>query len=350
MTSGVIEALERQRAACADAGSPFYATLLAACIADIESGGPVANVFAGIADDEVPTLLPLRFLGGVHRLVLQRKAPRLALHYSSVGGDGDAAQCWPAFLACVQEHTTQLRADLAGPPQTNDVGRSALLIGALHLLVERHRIPIRLFEIGSSAGLNLLADHFAIADDRGEILAGPADADVVLRDAWRGALPPQVEIDIIERRGCDLAPVDIATVEGRERLTSFVWPDDVARFERLRAALTVAATDPIDVEIADALDFVGSIELKPGTVTVLWHSVVTMYMGRDERTALRAAIDCLHEQADENSVFAHVWFEPRRSEHVQFGLRMQVGAEREARVVAKAPPHGLPTTWLTPRR
>lgn len=346
MSPGVLESFARQRDACADAGSPFYATLLAGCIADIEADGPVADVVQDVDDSNVPPLLPLRFLGGVHRLVLERQAPRLALHYASVGGDGDASTCWPAFRACVEQNVDRLRDDLQSAPQTNDVGRSALLIGALHHLSARYGLPVRLFEIGSSAGLNLLADSFAVTDRDGRLLAGPRDAAVVLRDAWRGELPPSGEIQIVERTGCDLAPVDVATVQGRTRLTSFVWPDDRGRLERLRSALSVATTTPVEVQQRDAVEFVEALRLQPATVTVLWHSVVTMYMDRPTKAALRLAIGRLHASATDESVFAHVWFEPRATDHVRFGLRMQVGHEPDAQVVAEAPPHGMPAVWL----
>ena len=46
------------------------------------------------------------------------------------------------------------------PPQTNEVGRSAELIGGLLLFDREFGLPVRLFEIGTSAGLNLRAEHY----------------------------------------------------------------------------------------------------------------------------------------------------------------------------------------------
>ena len=70
-------------------------------------------------------------MGGVHRLVILGRAPGLAWFYPSVGGEGDPEDAWPAFRAVLDEHRDELRAGLDQPPQTNEVGRAAALIGGL---------------------------------------------------------------------------------------------------------------------------------------------------------------------------------------------------------------------------
>ena len=131
------------------------------------------------------------------------------------------------------------------PPQTNEVGRAAALIGGLlHLVADNDDRPLRLVEIGASAGLNLRADRFRVelADGRS---VGPAGSPVVLRDPWQGPLPPlRPRLVVVERLGCDVAPLDPATTEGRLRLTSYVWPDQLERLDRLRGALQLAARGP----------------------------------------------------------------------------------------------------------
>ena len=66
----------------------------------------------------------------------------------------------PISRCAASDHADQLRAALDQPPQTNEVGRAAALIGGLLILTHRFALPIRLFEIGCSAGLNLRADYF----------------------------------------------------------------------------------------------------------------------------------------------------------------------------------------------
>ncbi|WP_225992543.1 DUF2332 family protein [Actinomadura montaniterrae] len=122
------------------------------------------------------------------------------------------ALAWPAFRDVLARHATEVRAGLADPPQTNEVGRAAPLIGGLLAVAAATGLPARLLETGASAGLNLRADHYRLPFDGGG--HGP-DSPVVLPDAWRGAPPAAVPLRIAARLGCDLAPLDAAAPEAR---------------------------------------------------------------------------------------------------------------------------------------
>ena len=107
---------------------------------------------------------------------------------------------------------------------------------------------MRLFEIGSSGGLNLLADRFAFVDDTGTVFGDPS-SPVRLDPAWRDeALLAWPGLEFVERLGCDPMPVDATTTEGRLALTAYVWPDQQHRLERLRGALDLARTAPPRVQ------------------------------------------------------------------------------------------------------
>ena len=71
---------------CARHGSPLTAALLHGAADDDEAGGPTRELLAPVADEPSGSVVSLRFAGALHRLVLERKAPELALHYPSVGG------------------------------------------------------------------------------------------------------------------------------------------------------------------------------------------------------------------------------------------------------------------------
>ena len=116
-------------------------------------------------------------------LVLERRAGALGAYYPSVGGTWEPDGGTAAFLALLEKEPDAVREWLDQPPQTNEVGRASALIGGLlHLPVE-HRAPVRLFEIGSSGGLNLLADRFEYVDDSGQRF-GQNGSPVRLEPAW----------------------------------------------------------------------------------------------------------------------------------------------------------------------
>jgi hypothetical protein len=346
-TTAMVRRLRWQAASCLELGSPLYARLLDHVAADVLDGGPCAVVLAGHEEDPGPSALALRLMGAVHRLVLEQRAPALATFYGSVGGTADGEGVWPAFRNVVAEHCDKLRGLLDRPPQTNEVGRAASLIGGLLHVVERWPGPVRLFEIGASAGLNLRADRFRVelADGTG---LGPVDSPVVLADPWLGHRPPDLALRVVERRGCDTAPVDPTTQEGRLRLMSYVWPDQQARLERLRGALQIASQLPAPVVRQSARDFVTDLRLAPGTTTVVWHSIMWQYLDDRERSDVDARLEDLGDTADRDARLAHLALEPRRRTpssdlEVLVALRMWPGGGEQ--ILASARPHGMPTTW-----
>lgn len=340
--------LRDQAEACRRLGSPLYAELLARVADDVEAGGPAADVLRGHEQDPGPSALGLRLMGGVHRLVLERRAPELATTYPSVGGTGAVEAAWPALRDVLARYREELRGWLDQPPQTNEVGRATALVGALHHLVAQRPGPLRLLEIGASAGLNLRADRFRVELGDGRA-AGPRDSPVVLRDAWRGVLPPlDVALEVVERLGCDVAPVDPTTTEGRLLLTSYVWPDQSERLERLRGALELARELPATVEQAGAADFLDRVHLVEGTTTAVWHSVMWQYLDQPERERVRRRLERLGDSATTTTGLAEASLEPRRrsagSAH-EFLVVLRVWPGGEERVLGFAAPHGLPTTW-----
>jgi len=278
-----------QASACRDLGSALSATLLDYAANDIDQSGHSAEIFRRWPEARFGDLLGLRALATAHRLVLQRRAPNLAIHYPSVGGlapkPGDSVLVGPAFVEALAANTDDLVRGMADVPQTNESGRVAPLRQVLASIDAA--TPVHLREFGASAGLNLLVDRI---DPSGDGLA----------------LPP-----IASRRGCDRHPVDISTTEGRLRLTSFVWPDDLARLERLRRALQEARVVPPEVVAQDAADFVLDCRLQPESALVIWHSAVWFYLDKASRDSIVDSIDRLGSQATERSPLLHASWEWR---------------------------------------
>ena len=337
-----------QAVACGELGSPFYAVLLDKVADDVLAGGPAAEVLAGHATVPGLSALSLRLMGAVHRLVLDGRTPALARFYPSVGGTVDLVASWPELRAVLAEHRDELVQLLDQPPQTNEVGRAASLIGGLLHIVDRWPGPLQLLEIGASAGLNLRADRFRIelADGSG---VGPSDSPVVLADPWRGRLPPIAgHLDVVERRGCDIAPIDATTEEGRLRLTAYLWPDQHERLDRLRGALDIASQVPANVVRQSAREFTANVELTPGMTTVVWHSIMWQYLDHNERAEIEARLDQLGASADADARLAHLALEPRRrtpGADLEMLVSLRIWPDGTERILGSASAHGIPTTW-----
>ena len=349
LPTGWAERFRTQAEACGDLGSPLYAALMSAAADDVLAGGPVAAALRDEDPGDRDALVPLRLFGAVHRLVLERRAPALALHYPSVGGTPGAAAA-VALLSTVDEHLDEVRAGLAQPPQTNDVGRSAALIGGLQALAAERPLPVRLLELGASAGLNLRADRYRFLGSDGSSY-GPSDSPVQLRPAWPVAPSwsrPGHPLRIVERLGVDVSPVDPTTTDGRLRLTSYVWPDQLVRLERLRSAFQVAAHSPVDLRRGRAPELLGDRTPSGGAWTVLWHSLTWQYLPAAEADEVRAQLAALGRLATTAAPLAHLSLEPPPRPHARgepFDVRLTTWPGGRERLIGTAPPHGLPVTW-----
>ena len=339
--------LRAQAEQCAVHGSPLTATLLHGAADDYKAGGPTADLLQLHADDPSGSVPSLRLAGALHRLVLQREAPELALHYPSVGGTAPVHGAWPVARQVIVEQMEALREHVRRPVQTNEVGRSAALYGGLLHVGAITEKPLRLLEIGASAGLNLLVDRFAYDVAPGVVLGDPA-SPVRLHRPWQGE-GPSGTLRIAARNGCDPAPLDPTAAQDRLTLTSYVWGDQLDRFERLRAALQVAAVDPAPVERIGASSFLER-ELALGTeglATVVWHSVVRQYLTPSEREAVDRIVAEAGARATRQAPLARLSMEPDKIGPGQFRflLELTTWPGGEHRVLAECLGHGPPIVW-----
>lgn len=340
--------LRLQGRACREIGSPLYGDLLAHAAADLLAGGPVADLLEGYLDTRPASVLALRMLGGAHALALSGQAPDLAAWYPSAGGHADtepgSPHAWAALRTTFVEQRAAVRRWLDWPPQTNEVGRAAALLGGLLTIAAQQGLPMRLVEVGASAGLNLRADHFHVAGDAGTY--GDPGSPVVLTHAWQGSPPPARPIEIVERLGGDLSPVDPASASGRLRLTAYVWPDQIDRLTRLRGALDIAELVPAELRAESATTTVSGIELVAGTWTVLWHSIFRQYLNETQRAELADGVARIGAAASPAARFAYLYLEQSHAGGCPVTLATWPGGAR--RVLGMASPHGIPVRWQRP--
>jgi hypothetical protein len=341
----VAKRLRWQAHYCGLLGSPFYADLLERAAADIERGGPVAAVVEGHADDPTESMIALRLMGAVHRLVLAGDAPPLEPHYPSVGGIANPEAAWPALRAFIEAERDAVRRGIDEPVQTNEVGRSAALLVGFLEVARRTGLPLRTLEIGASAGLNMLWDRWRYV--AGDEAFGPADAALRFEGLFDGCPPFDVELRVEERRGCDPRPLDPCSKEDRLTLLAYVWPDQEARLRMLRAALDVACSEGVRVERADGPEWLEQrlAETRDGLATVVYHSLVMQYIAKPARERLVALIEHGGERATDAAPLAWLRMEPGGDE-ADVRLTLWPGGEED--LIATAGYHGRPVRVLVP--
>jgi hypothetical protein len=333
--------LQWQADACRMIGSPLYAGLLERAVEDVEASGPTWEILRGHEDDPRFSVLGLRLLGAVNRLVLTGREPELASAYR----DSRATEAWEQLRQTLRRNATELRDSLERPVQTNEVGRCVALLFGFLAVAEETQLPLRLLEVGASAGLNLRWDRYRYRANG--FSWGPDDSpvglEIELDGAQPGAVPPTVEI--ASRGGCDASPIDPTSAEGRLTLLTYIWPDQHDRVARMQAALEVAEKVPVSLDREAAAPWARRMlaEQARGEATVIYHSIVSQYLGDDERAALFDCIREAGERADADAPLAWLRMEPNDD---RADLHLTTWPGGEERRLARAGYHGSPVELL----
>lgn len=288
------QAFEEQAGHCIGLGSPFMGQLMRVLARDWPHDCAIGRKFAGFQGDVGPmgASLPLRIAGGLHALVLKRKAPELVAVYpphSATDADLSAA-----VLAAIETHQAFLLDWTENAPQTNEVRRSAALIAGARVAVQHFDLPVHLSELGASGGLNLMWDHFALEIDGHHF--GPNMSTILLSPDWTGGLPPVVQPRIEKRRGVDLNPLDPTRPDHLLRLMAYLWADQPERLNLTRSAASVMNTK---VQKGDAIDWLAKHlpETPQGCLHLIQHTVAWQYFPKDAQARGKALIEAAGKRA-----------------------------------------------------
>lgn len=340
----LLGALRLQSEVCREFGSPFNGAMLARMAADLEAGGPVGELLApwqGASRRRIfDEAAPIRLANAFTHLAMGDEAPELSRVYPRDGWAGDADAAWDVARALIGPWREHLAAFMGHEPQTNEVRRSGVLLGGFLTVAAETSLPLRTFEIGASAGLNLHWDRFHYR--LGESEWGDPGAAVRVPVDWSGPLPPlDVRPQVIARAACDRRPTDLADPAQRRRLLACVWPDQFDRLDRSRAAIDVALAQGVRVEAADALDWVRArVRPQAGVATVLYHSIFWQYLPAGTREGLAQAIAELGAAAAADAPLAWLRMEPPPDNLAVVELRLTLWPGGEDRLLAEVHPHG----------
>lgn len=280
--TAVRAAFHKQSEVCPQMGSPFMGQLMRVIGERIVHGDPVSDRVLNWNGDPsaMADSVPLRLAGALHAL----KLLGLALTDAYPPNNVDDDSLWDAVRATFQTHQVHLLAWLEQPPQTNEVRRSAAILAALS--TAKTDQPIRLVELGTSAGLNLRADQFSLVVGSNSL--GATESGVVLRPDWEGSFPSGRVPKIGDRIGIDLAPIDPSSEEGQLKLLAYLWPDQHDRITRTHAAIEIAKQVPAQLCKGDAAEQLEHVLNQSADVpTVLFHTIAWQYFPKATQSSVR---------------------------------------------------------------
>lgn len=201
------------------------------------------------------------------------EARALARYYPSIGGGAiPETNAFPALHAFCRAEEAAIRERVrSGRTQTCVVHRSAVMLPAIGSLprIAAAKGRVGLLEVGPSVGLNLRMDHYRYVyeGEAGRAEWGAAEATPCLASEVRGQQVPPLpdRLDVVARRGLELAPIDVNDPLAVRWLRALVWPEHVERARLMDEALAVAARVPAEIEAGDAtVDIEAAIGRLPG--------------------------------------------------------------------------------------
>ncbi len=350
--AAVRTAFEQQAGVCRGLDSPFTAQVCDLIAERLDRttavgrrvldwpGDPRANADA----------VPLRLCGALHAIARGGTVKAVEAAWPP-HETPDADTLWSAIAGALGQAEGFILDWLDSPPQTNEVGRSGPLTAGLLVLADRFGLPFELYELGSSAGLNLNLDRYGF--DLGGVEAGDAASAVRLAPRWTGAAPPSSVVSVARRQGVDLKPLDPVLPETAERLTAFVWADQRKRLERLEAALEIARSHPPQVEAGDAaawLERVLAAEPAPGRCRVVMHTIAFQYFPPEGQARVRAHLAAVGAQATGQAPLAWLQYEAASAPDAEgrrwAELSLTVWPSGEQRTLARGHPHGFALEWF----
>jgi len=229
--------------------------------------------------------------------------------------------------------------------QTNEVQRSAALLGGFLSVADETGLPLRILEIGASAGLNQLWDRYRY--ELGPHRWGESEDGPLLATDWSGPAPALgARVRVESRRACDLSPIDLSEPEERRRLEAFIWPDQPERRERFLRAADAAVEAGVRVERASALPWLEARlgERVTGVATVLFHSVMWLYLDREQRRGIRMLMDVVGESSESDRPLAWLRMEAKDFETCE--LRLRVWPTGDDRLLGTCGFHGQSVEWI----
>jgi hypothetical protein len=302
--------------------------------ARVKTGQPPANIL----------------LASVHYLLLRGAEHRLRGFYSNLNGGHriEGEDPFPHFKNFVETHLSELIPLIENRvTNTNEIARCSALHAGLRVAAREAGEPLHLIEIGPSAGLNLLWDRYRVRYHRPDDLVevGPDDSPLTIECELRGEKTPPAGSSprIATRVGLERNPVDLSDAGQRDWLKALLWPDQLARFERLEKAIELFRAQPAEIRAGDALSLLADTmaQVPEDQPLCIYHTYVIYQFSAEMREALdniliMASLRRPVWRLSCEGSLAFVGEAPMRLRHYADG-------QKESRVLALCHPHG---SWL----
>ncbi len=202
-------------------------------------------------------------------------------------------------------------------------------------------------EVGASAGLNLLWDHYGYKYSDGRH-CGNASSPVQVECSLKGGVSPPLpeKLPVIGSRvGVDLNPIRLDDPDDVLWLRALIWPEHQKRSKMLQTAVQLARQQRPRVVQGDARELLPDIldRVREEEILCVVHSFVLSFLSQETRDQLS---EIVARAAKRRPVFlvSMEWYEPW--ERAQLWLTRYDGGRENSTTLAYCGSHGEWLEWL----
>ncbi len=273
---------------------------------------------------------PNLLFGAVHYLLLTGIDHPLKLYYPSVTIstrkiDDDTYGYFKDFChAFVDEIIPILQKRFV---QTNEVRRCGYLYPTFSWIYNKVNKPLSLIEIGTSAGLQLLWDHYRYSYGT-ETTYGNRDARVHITSEVRGNNVPITLSEsppIASKIGLDLNIVNLSDEDEYLWLKSLIWPEHQQRLQLFDAAVECFNENPVELVEGDGVRLLPDIvkTLPLDTAICIFHTHVANQIPTHTKYELLEAIEAIGKKRDVFHIYNNMWDRQLHLDYYMNGVEHQ---------------------------
>lgn len=298
---------------------------------------------------------PNMLLGAAHFLLLSGYAHPLARYYASCSPNAlvPDADTWPLFRGfCLENQDKLLEILAARRTQTNEVGRSALLLPAFaEAAVRFPKASWYMIEIGASAGINLNWDAYAYRYGPGNTIpeAFVTGVPLVLQsNNSAGSTLPQIDLPMLSRSmamrsGIESHPINLHNAEDQLWLQALIFPNKTARMENLEKAIQIAQIRAPPVRQGDSLALLPDLitNTPADMIPLIFHSFVRYQFNESQKQKF----DDVLRTAGQNRTIVHIALEWTGTANPTIERTIYSNGSPQHNHLATCQPHGEWLAW-----
>ncbi len=257
---------------------------------------------------------PNLLFGAVHYLLLKGNEHSLRSYYPSITNPPEDMdnKTFRGFKDFCNKYRDEITSILETKKvQTNEVRRCGYLYPIFSWIYNETEKPLSLIEIGTSAGLQLLWDHYSYSYGTAETF-GTKGAHLHITSEVRGDHFPNLLSEsppIASKIGIDLTISDLSNPEDYLWLKALIWPEHQERLELFHNAAACLKEHPVKLVEGDGVRLLPDVvqTIPEDSVICIFHTHVANQIPAESKVELLEKIAEIGSERDVFHIYNNMW-------------------------------------------